>query len=94
MVLRNGATASIGSTSPVRKLTMPFAKYKITAYGTGIALNGMTFMQSFVKINQLLPTLNEGQTVLFTLREGLWAAKGTTIGFKTKLQFTATTKVN
>jgi hypothetical protein len=62
MVLRRGATASIASTSPVPKLTVSFAKYEITAYGIGIALNGMTFMQSFVKISQLLPTLNEGHT--------------------------------
>jgi hypothetical protein len=35
MTLRHGATAS--STSHIRKLTMPFAKYEITAYGIGIA---------------------------------------------------------
>jgi hypothetical protein len=50
MALRHGATVSIASTLHVRKLTMPRAKYEITACGIGLALNGKTFTQSFVKI--------------------------------------------
>jgi hypothetical protein len=48
MVLRHGATVSIGSISHVRKLAMLFAKHEITAYGIGVALTDMTFIQSLV----------------------------------------------
>ena len=78
MVLRHGSTASIASTLKVRKLTMPFAKYEITAHGIGVALNGMTFMQSFVKISQLLPTLNEGHTEIS--QSGIFCFTGRTVG--------------
>ena len=50
MALLRGATVSIASTLDVRKLTMPCAKYEITACGIGVALNGKTFTQNFVKI--------------------------------------------
>jgi hypothetical protein len=86
MAMRHGTTASIVSTSHVGKLTMPFAKYEITTYGIGVAVNDMPFIRSFVKTSQLLPTLNEGHTEilqsgLFALREGVWATKGATVGF-------------
>jgi hypothetical protein len=85
MVLRHGATASIGRISHVRKLAMPFAKYEITAYGIGVALTDMTFIQSLVKFSQLLPASYEGHTEitqygLFAVRERLRAEKGTTLG--------------
>jgi hypothetical protein len=99
MSLLHGATASIASTSHVRKLTMPFAKYVITAYDIGVALNGMTVMQSFVKISQLLPTLNEGhaeisQSGFVCFTGSIVVYKGDNGWFVNKIQFTATPKAN